>query len=146
MHAPSPKNVAELRSFLGLLNYYGRFIPNLSSLLHPLNSLLRHNTTWRWTKPCREAFKVAEEKIVSPNILVHYDSTRPIRLAADASAYGIGSVISHVMETVLSGQLPLPHAHCNRVNGTMLKWRRKRYRWCLGYASFTRISMVVNSL
>ena len=98
VHASSPKNVAELRSFLGLLNYYGRFIPNLSSLLHPLNSLFRHNTTWCWTKPCREAFKAAEEKIVSPNVLVHYDLTRPIRLAAYASAYGIGSVISHVME------------------------------------------------
>ena len=95
VHAPSPKNVAELRSFLGLLNYYGRFIP---SLLHPLNSLLRHNTTWRWTKPCCEAFKAAEEKIVSPNVLVHYDLTRPIRLAVDASAYGISAVISHVME------------------------------------------------
>ena len=118
VHAPSPKNVAELRSFLGLLNYYGRFIP---SLLHPLYSLLRHNTTWRWTKPCCEAFKAAEEKIVSPNVLVHYYSTRPIRLAADASAYGIGSVISHVMETVLSGQLPLPHAHCSEWNYAQVK-------------------------
>ena len=38
--APAPKNLQELRLFLGLLNYYGRFIPNLSSLLHPLNKLL----------------------------------------------------------------------------------------------------------
>ena len=98
VHAPAPKNVHELRSFLGLLNYYGRFIPNLSSLLHPLNHLLRHNVTWRWTEACSKAFKCAKQKIVSPNVLVHYDSTRPIRLAADASAYGLGAVISHVMD------------------------------------------------
>ena len=40
VNAPVPKNVTELRSFLGLLNYYGRFIPNLASLLHSLNELL----------------------------------------------------------------------------------------------------------
>ena len=39
--APTPKNVTELRSFLGLLNYYGRFIPNLTTMIHPLNELLR---------------------------------------------------------------------------------------------------------
>ena len=38
--APAPKNVGELRSFLGMLNYYGQFISNLQSLLHPLNQLL----------------------------------------------------------------------------------------------------------
>ena len=41
VEAPSPRNVPELRSFLALLNYYGRFIPNLSTLIHPLNHLLR---------------------------------------------------------------------------------------------------------
>ena len=39
-HAPTPRNVTELRSFLGMINYYGKFIPNLSSLCHPLNNLL----------------------------------------------------------------------------------------------------------
>ena len=88
VNAPSPKNVTELRSYLGLLNYYGRFIPNLASLVHPLNKLLRHNMTWRWTKSCQDAFKSTKEKIVSPNVLVHYDMVRPLRLTADASAYG----------------------------------------------------------
>ena len=39
--APSPRNITKLRAFLGLLNYYGKFIPNLSMLIHPLNALLR---------------------------------------------------------------------------------------------------------
>jgi hypothetical protein len=41
--APPPQNVSQLRSFLGLLNYYRRFIPNLSSLLQPLHELLRQD-------------------------------------------------------------------------------------------------------
>ena len=98
INAPRPRTVAELRSFLGLLNYYGRFIPNLSSLIYPLNNLLRQKKTWQWTKACSGAFQAAKEKIVSSKVLTHYDPTRPVRLAADASAYGIGAVISHVME------------------------------------------------
>ena len=97
VNAPVPKNVTELRSFLGLLNYYGRFIPNLASLLHPLNELLCQGTSWTWTKECREAFESAKQKIVAPNVLVHYDSTLPITLAADASVYGLGAVIPHTM-------------------------------------------------
>jgi transposase InsO family protein len=94
--APEPRNVTELRSFLGLLNYYGRFISQLSSILHPLNALLRKDVPWRWTKECRAAFAKAKEALVSSQVLVHYDSTLPLILAGDASAYGIGAVISHV--------------------------------------------------
>ena len=98
VNAPRPKNVAELRSFLGLLQYYGRFIPNLSSLLYPLNQLLQHQQNWRWTKACREAFRAAKEMIASSRVLTHYDSNLPIRLATVASAYGVGAVISHVLD------------------------------------------------
>ena len=76
----APKNVTELRSYLGLLNYYGRFIPNSASLIHPLNKFLRHNMTWRWTKSCRDAFKSTKEKIVSPNVLVHANADGLSRL------------------------------------------------------------------
>jgi hypothetical protein len=47
INAPAPTNISELRSFLGLLNYYGKFVPNLSTLLHPLNQLLQHETEWK---------------------------------------------------------------------------------------------------
>ncbi len=96
--APAPRNITELRSFLGLINYYGRFIPNLSTLLHPLNNLLRRETPWKWSEECAKAFRQAKEKIVSLNVLVHYDQSFPILLAGDASAYGVGAVISHVMK------------------------------------------------
>ena len=46
INAPKPSNVQQLRSFLGLVNYYGKFIPNTSTLLHPLNSLLQADKKW----------------------------------------------------------------------------------------------------
>ena len=56
--APEPKNVQELCSFLGLLNYYGMFVPNLSTILHPLYKLLQQGYQWKWTADCRHAFQL----------------------------------------------------------------------------------------
>ena len=93
--APMPRNIQELRSFLGLLNYYGKFIPNLSTLLHPLNALLQNNHPWKWSEKCFKAFRLAKEHLMSAQLLTHYDPSLPLTLAADASAYGIGALISH---------------------------------------------------
>ena len=93
--APQPTNVQELRSFLGLLNYYGKFIRNLATILHPLNQLLQTNRKWNWTQECSDAYQLAKDQIVSAQVLTHYNPALPISMAADASAYGIGAVISH---------------------------------------------------
>ena len=95
--APRPCNVTELCSFLGLINYYGRFISNLAATLHPLNCLLCKDSNWRWTKDCEQAFQAAKSKLISSHVLVHYNPELPLRLAGDASNYGIGAVISHMM-------------------------------------------------
>ena len=47
--APVPKNVNELRSILGLLNYYRKFLPNIAAILQPLNELLQVHRKWKWT-------------------------------------------------------------------------------------------------
>ena len=95
LDAPEPKNIQELRSFLGLLNYYAEFIPYLASLLHPLNKLLKKDQKWQWTKECSEVFVKAKQCLTSAPVLAHYDPILPIILAGDASAYGVGAVISH---------------------------------------------------
>ena len=91
-----PENKQQLRSFLGLLNYYSKFIPNLATILHPLNQLLRKDVHWEWTQECANAFQQAKGSLVSSKVLAHYDPKLPIRLAADTSAYRIGAIISHV--------------------------------------------------
>ena len=96
MDAPRPRDVQELRYFLGLVHYYGKFLQNLSTLLHPLNQLLKQGSKWHWSKECDKAFTKAKHCLVTAPVLAHYNPNLPIRLAADASAYGIGAVISHV--------------------------------------------------
>ncbi|XP_030286082.1 uncharacterized protein K02A2.6-like [Sparus aurata] len=98
VNAPSPTNITELRSFLGLLNYYGRFMQNLSMQLRPLHELLKRECVWEWTSECEAAFKSAKQQLLQSTLVVHYDTRKPLKLACDASPYGVGAVISHVME------------------------------------------------
>ena len=96
VEAPEPQDVKELRAFLGLVNYYGKFIRQLATLTQPLNQLLCKGTPWKWNKACQVAFKQLKTRLASSEVLVHYDVKLPIRLDCDASAYGVGAVLSHV--------------------------------------------------
>ena len=93
--APDPQNVQELKSYLGLLSYYGKFLSNLSSVLAPLYRLLRKDYRWRWSAVERAAFKSSKELLTSSKLLVHYDPRLDLVLACDASAYGVGAVLAH---------------------------------------------------
>ncbi|CAM1303802.1 Uncharacterised protein r2_g1367 [Pycnogonum litorale] len=95
--APKPSNVAELRSYLGLLNYYHRFLPKLSSELGPLHRLLQKDVKWEWGRREQHAFQHSKALLQSSDLLVHYDPAKPVRLSCDASPYGIGAVLSHVL-------------------------------------------------
>ena len=64
---------------------------------HSTVCFVHANQKWKWTDECTKAFKEAKRQLVSANVLTHYNPTLPINLAADASAYGIGAVISHVL-------------------------------------------------
>ena len=96
--APAPQNVSELRSFLGMVQYYHSFLPGLATILAPLHRLLQKNVRWEWTNDCQKAFEACKEGLTSDSLLVHYDLNRTLRLACDASSYGLGAVLSHVME------------------------------------------------
>ena len=102
--APKPRDVSELKSFLGMVNFYAKFVENLSTHLSPLYKLLGHTTDWEWNQSCDEAFKYAKEAIASAQVLVHYDPTLPLILSVDASPYGIGAVLSH---RTVDGEKPI---------------------------------------
>ena len=97
VNAPQPHNISKMRAFLGMVNYYRKFIPNLSTLVQPLNSLLQPNKPWNWSEECRKEFQEAKQAVVSTQVLAHYDPKLPLTLAGDASAYGIGAVIKNIM-------------------------------------------------
>ena len=96
LEAPKPRNIKELRAFLGMMNYYRKFIPNLATMLKPLTNLLQKNCRWLWRAAQARAFKEAKQVLTSMPVLTHYNQASPVRLATDASAYGVGAVLSHV--------------------------------------------------
>lgn len=95
MEAPTPTCKSELRSFLGLINYYAKFLPNLSSTLSPLYRLTKKDVTWSWDQEAKTAFVNAKELFCKSRVLVHYDPDKPLFLECDASSRGIGAVLSH---------------------------------------------------
>ncbi|XP_035912575.1 uncharacterized protein LOC118512363 [Anopheles stephensi] len=95
VNLPAPSNVNEVRSFLGAINYYGKFVPNMRNLRYPLDNLLKDGNQFVWTKQCGEAFRKFKEILKSDLLLTHYDPTAEIIVAADASSVGLGATISH---------------------------------------------------
>ena len=96
--APRANNVTELMSYLGLLNYYGHFLSNLSITLQPLNIPLCKGNKWTWSAKCEKVFEQRKQALVNSPGLAHYDPTKPITLACDASPHvtGFAKRVLHV--------------------------------------------------
>lgn len=95
---PTPKTPTEVKSLCGLINYYSRFLPNLSPTLKPIYDLIKAKEVV-WTKPCQVALDLVKKHLLSNEILVHYDASLPLLLKTDASELGIGACISHIMRS-----------------------------------------------
>ena len=93
--APKPANNTELNSYLGLLRYYVKFLPNAATVLQTLDELKKEKTKWLWNHKCEVAFQRSKEMILKAPVLCHFDAIEPVKLACDASAYGLGAVLSH---------------------------------------------------
>ena len=100
LNAKTPGNVSELRTFIGIVTYYCRFIPNMSTRFAPLYNLLRDDVEWSWTAECEQAIKDIKNLLASDQILAHYDPKKPIILVCDASPFGVGAVLSHMVDGV----------------------------------------------
>ena len=97
--APTPTSVSGLKSYLGVLSYYNKFLPNLSSILHPIHRLLRKDTPWVWGVAQSKAFAASMKLLTSLNCLTHFDSSLELTLACDASNYGLGAVYTLSQDT-----------------------------------------------
>nr|GEW25571.1 hypothetical protein [Tanacetum cinerariifolium] len=87
-----PTKVTELRYFLGLVNYYQRFIMGYSAMASPLTDLLKKNKAWIWDEECQAAFESLKKVVMEEPALRLPDVTMPFELYTDALDFAIGGV------------------------------------------------------
>ena len=98
LDAPTPKDVTSLRSFLGMVSYYFKFLDKAAIKLKPLYKLLENNVEWNWTKECEESLVDIKKAIARKPVLMSFDPTMPLKLTCDASPYGVAAILSHILE------------------------------------------------
>ncbi len=106
-----PTNLKELQVFLGLTNYYRRFIRNFSSIAAPLNALQRKDTPYRWTNECQQAFDELKRRLAEHPVLILPDFDKPFILHTDASGLGLGAILSQI---ATSDNMEHPIAYASR--------------------------------
>ncbi|CAH2085649.1 unnamed protein product [Euphydryas editha] len=89
----APQNVAEVRSFLGLVNFSARFIPQFSTITTPLKELTKKDSLFVWTKEHEDAFQKLNDLITSAPALGFYNKNAETTLVTDASPVGIAAVL-----------------------------------------------------
>ncbi|XP_058816915.1 uncharacterized protein K02A2.6-like [Topomyia yanbarensis] len=92
---PPPTDVSGVRSFLGAINYYGKFVPSMRTLRYPLDELLKADAKFEWTEKCQAAFNKFKEVLKSDLLLTHYNPALDIVVSADASSVGVDATLSH---------------------------------------------------
>lgn len=76
VNMPPPKQTSEVRSFLGAVNYYGKFVPQMRNLRYPLDELLKKDGSWQWNSECQRVFDMFEQILRSDLLLTHYERDR----------------------------------------------------------------------
>lgn len=90
---PPPSDIGKLRAFLGLANYYRRFVPNYSSIAKPLTLLTKLEEPWRWDEPQQEAFRLLKSYLAAAPRLARPNPDLPFELHTDWAHTGLGAVL-----------------------------------------------------
>ena len=93
---PRPKNVREVRRFLGLAGFYRRHIKDFSKVAHPLNNLLHKDAKFQWTDDCDNAMNTLKKALTDAPVLGYPNYHAPFILTTDASGTALGAILSQV--------------------------------------------------
>jgi transposase InsO family protein len=94
MRLAPPTDVRGVRSLLGLVGYYRKFIFAFSDLARPLNDLLKKDAEWSWTQECQEAFEEMRHRLMTAPILARPDFSKQMILQTDYSKYAVAAILS----------------------------------------------------
>ncbi|KAK1660634.1 hypothetical protein QYE76_048793 [Lolium multiflorum] len=95
-----PKNVKQVRSFLGLASYCCRFIENFSKIAKLLTDLLKKDKKFVWSPQCQESLDLLKQKLTSTPLLVLPDTSKPFQIFCDASLHGLGDFLMQERQVV----------------------------------------------
>ncbi|EGT54255.1 hypothetical protein CAEBREN_31218 [Caenorhabditis brenneri] len=90
---PAPRNITEVKQFLGMCSYFRRFIPGYAILVNPINKLNKKGAEFEWKQEQQEAFEKVKEILMSPPILTTPDMTGTFEMHTDASKIGLSAVL-----------------------------------------------------
>ena len=90
---PVPTNLAELRTFLGMVQYLAKFCHHLSTASQPLRQLEKKEVEWHWQRPQSKAFNEIKDLVTKAPVLRYFDVSKNITIQCDASQYGIGATL-----------------------------------------------------
>jgi len=107
LNFPAPKNVRQIKIFLGLSGYYRRFIKNYSAIARPMTALLKKDVKFNWDDNCQKAFDKLKSILCSEPILQYPDFTKQFILTTDASGKAIGAILS---QGEIGSDLPISYA------------------------------------
>jgi len=91
---PKPKNIKDVRKFLGLANYHKRFIKDFTQVARPMNTLTRKNVKWQWGAEQQQAFDELKQVFTTKPVLAAPDLDKEFRVEADASNYATRGILS----------------------------------------------------
>nr|ABA94797.1 retrotransposon protein, putative, Ty3-gypsy subclass [Oryza sativa Japonica Group] len=105
-----PKNVSEIRSFLGLAGYYRRFIEGFSKLARPMTELLKKEKKFQWSAACEDSFQEMKKRLTTAPVLTLPDIRKDFEIFCDASRQGLGCVLMQERKVVAYASRQLrPH-------------------------------------
>jgi len=98
MRIEAPRSVKQVRQFLGLANYFRRFITNFATIVEPITRLTKKNESWSWGKNQSEAFFTIKERLTTRPVLTIFNLVSPTEVHTDASAVGVGAVLLQIVD------------------------------------------------
>lgn len=122
---PEPQCQRDVQQFLGLANYYRRFIKDFATIAKPLHLMEKKKVLFWWTVECQASFRSLKQKLISPSVLVFPDHSEPFILDSDASDGGIGGVLSQKQDNGLERVIAMGAEYCLKTERNYCVTRRE---------------------
>ena len=103
-HMPVPKDMKEIKQFLGLTGYHRKFFPRFVDISRPLTQLTKKETKFVWTLECQKSFELLKSFLCGKPILKYADTGKPYTLYTDASKYSWAGVLTQSHTTIIDGK------------------------------------------